>query len=59
MTSVVLVTGLSGAFIRMGDIKMTGMSLGACVAMLMGLIFFIIDKLHIANDYTNDSETEE
>lgn len=59
MTSVVLVTGLSGAFIQMGDIKMTGMSLGACVAMLMGLIFFIIDKLHIANDYTNDSETEE
>jgi uracil permease len=51
MTSVVLVTGLSGAFIQIGQVKLTGMSLGAVVAMLLGLIFWIIDHFHAANDY--------
>ncbi len=58
MASVVLVTGLSGAFIQIGHVKLTGMSLGAVVAMLLGLIFWIIDKFHAANDY-NDEEPEE
>ena len=57
MTSVVLVTGLSGAFVQIWKVKLTGMALGAVVAMLMGLIFWIIDKFHFANDY--DDETEE
>ena len=53
MTSVVLVTGLSGASIQLfgSQVKLTGMALGACVAMLLGLIFWIIDKFHAANDY--------
>ncbi len=55
MTSVVLVTGLSGASIQLGQkVQLTGMSLGACVAMLLGLIFWIIDKFHAANDYEDD-----
>ncbi|WOC31626.1 MULTISPECIES: uracil permease [Caproicibacterium] len=51
MTSVVLVTGLSGAFVQMDQVKLSGMSLGACVAMLMGLAFWVIDRFHAANDY--------
>ena len=51
MSSVVLVTGLSGAFIEIGQVKLTGMSLGACVAMLLGIIFWAIDKFRLANDY--------
>ncbi|MCI1955949.1 MAG: uracil permease [Oscillospiraceae bacterium] len=51
MASVVLVTGLSGAFVQIGQVKLTGMSLGACVAMLLGLIFWVIDRFHAANDY--------
>lgn len=54
MTSVVLVTGLSGAFVQIGQVELTGMSLGAVVAMLMGLFFWIIDKFHLANDYSED-----
>ncbi len=56
MTSVVLVTGLSGAFVQLGQVKLTGMSLGAVVAMLLGLIFWIIDRFHLANDYEAKAE---
>jgi uracil permease len=58
MTSVVLVTGLSGAFVQIGQVKLTGMSLGAVVAMLLGLIFWIIDKFHAANDYEDAPEAK-
>ena len=57
MTSVVLVTGLSGASIQLGPkVQLTGMSLGACVAMFLGFVFWIIDKFHAANDYDEAPE---
>jgi uracil-xanthine permease len=59
MTSVVLVTGLSGAFIQMGQVKLTGMCLGAVVAMALGIIFWFIDKFHLANDYEDDDTAAE
>ena len=58
MTSVVLVTGLSGAFVQLGQVQLTGMSLGAVVAMLLGLIFWVIDKFHAANDYEDEPKAE-
>lgn len=58
MTSVVLVTGLSGAFVQLWKVKLTGMSLGAVVAMLLGLIFWIIDRFHAANDYEEEPAKE-
>ena len=50
MSSVIFVTGLSGAAINIGEVKLTGMCLATIVGMLLGLTFFIIDKLGIAND---------
>lgn len=50
LTSVVFVTGLSGAFIKIGSVQLTGMALATVVGMALGLIFFVIDKLGIAND---------
>lgn len=58
MTSVVMVTGLSGAFVQIGQVKLTGMVLGAIVAMALGIIFWIIDKFRLANDYAQPSEEE-
>ena len=46
-----MVTGLSGAFIQIGQVQLTGMALAALVAMALSLIFYIIDRLHLANDY--------
>ena len=56
MTSVVLVTGLSGAFIQIGQVQLTGMTLGAFVAMVLGIVFWAIDKFHLANDYDQQEE---
>ena len=50
LTSVVFVTGLSGAYIQIGSVQLTGMALATVVGMLLGLIFTIIDKMGIAND---------
>ena len=50
MTSVIFVTGLSGINVQFGSIQLTGMVLACVVGMLMGLMFFIFDKLKLTND---------
>ena len=50
LTSVVFVTGLSGAFIPMGTNQLSGLTLATIVGMLMGLIFYILDKFKLSND---------
>ena len=50
LTSVVFVTGLSGIAVKFGDIELTGMVLACVVGMLMGLSFFVLDKLKLTND---------
>lgn len=50
LSSVVFVTGLSGAFIQIGSVQLKGMALATIVAMLLSLIFYVIDRLHLAND---------
>lgn len=50
LTAVVFVTGLSGAFIQLGEVQLTGMCLATIVGMALGLVFYIIDKAGLAND---------
>ena len=50
MTAVVFVTGLSGISIQLGSIQLTGMVLACVVGMIMGLVFYILDKLKLTND---------
>lgn len=50
MTSVIFVTGLSGIAIDVGNIQIKGMALACVVGMLMGLIFFFLDKANLTND---------
>lgn len=50
LTAVVFVTGLSGITVNLGDIQLKGMVLACIVGMLMGLLFYIFDKLRISND---------
>lgn len=56
LSAVVFVTGLSGAFIQIGEVRLTGMALATVVAMLLSLIFYIIDRLHLSND-ANEPDT--
>ena len=50
LTSVVFVTGLSGIAVKFGDIQLTGMVLASVVAMVLSLIFFLLDKAKLTND---------
>ena len=50
LTSIVFVTGLSGIKVNFGNIQLTGMVLACVVAMILSLIFFILDKLKLSND---------
>lgn len=50
LTAVVFVTGLSGAFIQLGQVQLKGMALATIVGMVLSLLFFLIDKLRLSND---------
>ena len=53
MTSIIFVTGLSGIKVQVGSIQLTGMVLACVVGMIMGLMFFLFDKLKLTNDREN------
>lgn len=50
LTSIVFVTGLSGIKVNFGNIQLTGMVLACVVAMILSLIFYVLDKLKLTND---------
>lgn len=50
LTSVIFVTGLSGAAIKMGNVKLGGMVLASIVGMILSLVFYVLDKLNLTND---------
>ena len=50
MTSVIFVVGLSGINVQLGSIQLTGMVLACVVGMIMGLTFYVLDKLKLTND---------
>ena len=56
LTSVVFVVGLSTISINIGSCQLTGMSLAACTGMVLGLIFYVLDKLKLTNDYEEAAE---
>jgi len=50
LTSVILVTGLSGVSLKLGNVELTGMVLACVVGMLMSLLFHIFDRLNMMSD---------
>lgn len=50
LTSVVFVTGLSGAVVTLGDVELKGMVLACIVGMVLSLLFYLFDKLKLTND---------
>ncbi len=53
LTSVVLVSGISGAAVNLGTVQLKGMALGTMVAIVLSLIFWGFDNLGISNDAGN------
>ena len=56
LTSVVFVMGLSGIAVNFGDVQLTGMVLACVVAMILSLIFYVLDKFHLTNDQEESQE---
>ena len=50
LTSVVFVAGLSGLTITLGSVSIIGMTLAAVTAVIISLIFFLLDKAKLMND---------
>ncbi len=50
LTTVVLVTGLSGVKLTFGDFSLTGMALATVVAILLSLLFKLFEVLRMTND---------
>ena len=59
LTSVVFIVGLSGAFIQIGNVQLTGMCLATIVGMALGLIFYLLDRAHLTNDQEPEEAEEE
>ena len=56
LTSVIFVTGLSGIALKMGNIELTGMVLACVAGMLLSLLFYVFDKLHLTNDQEEEAQ---
>lgn len=50
LSSVVFITGLSGAYIKIGNVQLTGMCLATIVGMIFGLVFYLLDRAKLTND---------
>ncbi len=50
LTSVVLVAGFSGMVVERGMLKLSGMSLAAAVGLLLGIVFFLLEKANLINE---------
>lgn len=55
LTSVVFITGLSGATVNFGNVELKGMVLACIVGMSLSLLFYIFDKLKLTNDQEETS----
>lgn len=59
MTSVIFVTGLSGVSLNIGDVQLKGMVLASVVGMMLGLVFYIMDRLKLTNDSADEEVSAE
>lgn len=50
LTCIVLVVGISGAAIKIGEVELSGMGLATIVAILLGLFFKLLDVLKLSNE---------
>ena len=50
LTSVVFVAGLSGLTLTIGAVSISGMTLAAVTAVIISLVFFLLDKAGLMND---------
>lgn len=50
LTSIILIAGLSGLTLTLGAVKLSGMTLAAVVAIVLSLVFYLLDQANWMND---------
>src|SRR5699024_1636622 len=50
LTSVVLVIGISGASVQIGEVALTGMGLATIVAIILSVFFKLLDIIGLSNE---------
>jgi uracil permease len=55
LSAIVLVVGVSGVSISIGDTQLRGMVLATVVGMALSLIFYVLDRLNLTNEAADDS----
>ena len=56
LTSVVLIVGISGAHISIGTVDMKGMALATVVAILVSLVFKLLEVASLMNDAPEEQD---
>ncbi len=54
LTAVVFIVGLSQISININTVPLKGMALGTVVGMILSLIFYVLEKLKLTNDSTEE-----
>jgi uracil permease len=50
LTAIVLIVGISGAAVHLGQVQLKGMALATVVGMLLSLVFYVLGRLGLIND---------
>lgn len=58
LTSVVLISGISGAAVKLGAVELKGMALGTVVAIALSLLFWAFDRLGLSQDQAADEPSD-
>lgn len=48
--AITFVIGVSGAYIQLGQVKLSGMAFAAVAGIVLSLVFFVLDKLGLMNE---------
>jgi uracil permease len=53
LTAIVLIVGISGAAVNIGEVQLKGMALATVVGMLLSLIFHLLERFNLVNEKTD------
>jgi uracil permease len=53
LTAIVLIVGISGVAVKIGDVQLKGMALATVVGMILSLVFHLLAQLNLMNEQTD------
>jgi len=53
LTAIVLIVGISGAAVQLGNVQLKGMALATVVGMILSLVFHLLERFRLVSDKTD------